>query len=380
MPVYSFYEADNRVIRYAETLAKRGDQVDVIALKGKGRPDTEVLNGVRVFRVQERVKNEKRNLDYLTRLIRFLIHSGVLMTKKHLENPYDLIHVHSPPDFEVFAAIMPKLLGAKIILDIHDIVPEFYSSKFKGSSPIFFKLLVLVEKLSAWFSDHVIISNHLWHKTLVNRSVSPDKCTVILNYPDPDIFYRREKNDNGNKTVILYPGSLQWHQGLDLAIRAFDLIKDKAPFAELHIFGLGDSKEALADLIGEFGLAGRVFIKEPLPIHEIASVMANADIGIVPKRGDSFGNEAFSTKILEFMALGVPVVISSTKIDRFYFDDTVARFFESGNVEDLAKSLEIMIKDKAYREKMAENASEFAGKYSWKSRKAVYLDLINSIL
>jgi glycosyltransferase involved in cell wall biosynthesis len=380
MPVYSFYENDNRVIRYAETLAKRGDKVDVIALKGKGRPDTEVLNGVRVFRVQERVKNEKRNLDYLARLSRFLIHSGALVTKQHLENPYDLIHVHSPPDFEVFAAFLPKLLGAKVILDIHDIVPEFYASKFKGSSAIFFKLLALVEKLSIWFSDHVIISNHLWHKTLVNRSVSPEKCTVILNYPDPDIFFRREKNDNGNKTVILYPGTLNWHQGLDIAVRAFELLKDKAPSAELHIYGGGESREALADLIGELGLEGRVFLKEGLPIREIASVMADADIGVVPKRSDSFGNEAFSTKILEFMALGVPVVISSTKIDRFYFDDSVVKFFESGNVEDLAKSLETMIKDKAYREKIAENASQFAGKYSWKFRKAVYLDLIDALL
>ena len=139
MLVYSFYETDNRVIRYAETLAKRGDQVDVIALRKKGQPYTEVLNGVRVFRVQEREKNEKKSLDYLARLSRFFFRSGVLVTKKHLQAPYDLIHVHSVPDFEVFAALVPKLLGAKIILDIHDIVPEFYASKFKRHSSIFFK-------------------------------------------------------------------------------------------------------------------------------------------------------------------------------------------------------------------------------------------------
>jgi hypothetical protein len=153
MLVYSFYETDNRVIRYAETLAKCGDQVDVIALRKKGQPDSEVLNGVMVFRIQEREKNEKKSLDYLARLIRFFFRSAVLVTKRHLEKPYDLIHVHSVPDFEVFAALLPKMLGAKIVLDIHDIVPEFYVSKFKGSSsPFFFKLLILIEKLSARFS------------------------------------------------------------------------------------------------------------------------------------------------------------------------------------------------------------------------------------
>jgi glycosyltransferase involved in cell wall biosynthesis len=201
-----------------------------------------------------------------------------------------------------------------------------------------------------------------------------------LNYPDHDIFWKRTKQENGNKTVILYPGTLNWHQGLDVAIRAFDLIKDKVPSAELHIYGEGVCREALADLIGELGLEGRVFIKEPLPIREIASIMANADIGIVPKRNDSFGNEAFSTKILEFMAVGVPVVISSTKIDRFYFDDSVVRFFESGNVEDLANSLETLIKEKAGRDAMAERASALAKEYSWEKKKAVYLDLVNSLV
>lgn len=381
MLVYSFYETDNRVIRYAETLAKRGDQVDVIALRKKGQPYTEVLNGVRVFRVQEREKNEKKSLDYLARLSRFFFRSGVLVTKKHLQAPYDLIHVHSVPDFEVFAALVPKLLGAKIILDIHDIVPEFYASKFKrSSSSIFFKPLVLIEKLSIRFSDHVIISNHLWWETLVKRSVSPEKCTAILNYPDPDIFYRRKKKSKGNKTVILYPGTLNWHQGLDVAVRAFGKIKERVPSAEFHIYGEGPSKEYLAGLIDELGLKDRVFLRDPLPIRDIASVMANADIGIVPKRNDSFGNEAFSTKILEFMSLGIPVVISSTRIDRHYFNDTVVRFFESGNVEDLAAALETTIEDKNYRQELAKRGLDFAKQFNWKSRKEVYLDIVRSLL
>jgi glycosyltransferase involved in cell wall biosynthesis len=381
MLVYSFYETDNRVIRYAETLAKRGDQVDVIALRKKGQPYCEVMNGVQVFRIQERVKNEKRNLDYLTRLMRFFFLSGALVTRKHLENPYDLIHVHSVPDFEVFAALVPKMFGAKIILDIHDIVPEFYASKFEeGSGSIFFKLLLLIEKLSARFSNHVIISNHLWWETLVKRSVSAEKCTVILNYPDPDIFYRREKHDNGNKTVILYPGTLNWHQGLDVAVRAFGGIRERVPSAELHIYGEGVSKEYLAGLIGELGLKDRVFLRDPLPIRDIASVMADADIGIVPKRNDSFGNEAFSTKILEFMSLGVPVVISSTRIDRRYFNDSVVRFFESGNVEDLAAALEATIKDKGYRQELAERGLDFVKQFNWKDRKEVYLDIVWSLL
>ena len=375
---YSFYQSDNRVIRYAETLAKRGDSVDVIALRRSGMPHSEVVNGIRVFMVQERVRNEKKKLDYLKRLLGFFGRSAALISKLHRENPYDLIHVHSVPDFEVFAALLPKLSGAKIILDIHDIVPEFFASKFGGGASILFKLLVLVEKISIAFSNHVIISNHLWRQTLVERSVRPEKCTTVLNYPDPEIFYNHGRKSDGDKTVLLYPGTINWHQGLDIAVRAFDLIKDRHPSVELHIYGEGPTRDSLADLIDSLGLKDRVVLRAPLPVRDIAKVMADADIGIVPKRNDGFGNEAFSTKILEFMSLGVPVVIPSTKIDRYYFNDSVAKFFEPGSVESLAAALEELIGDKTRREKLVANGLDFSRKFSWEENKSLYLDIVES--
>lgn len=377
---YSFYQSDNRVLRYAETLAKRGDHVDVIALRRNGMPDSDVVNGVRVFMVQERVKDEKNKLDYLTRLLGFFFRSAALVTKLHFENPYDLIHVHSVPDFEVFAALLPRLTGAKVILDIHDIVPELFASKFGGGASVLFKLLVLLEKASIGLSNHMIISNHLWRETLVKRSVRPEKCTVVLNYPDPEIFYRYGAKSHGDKTVVIYPGTLSRHQGLDIAIRAFARIKDKVPSAEFHIYGEGPSRNSLADLIDELGLNDRVFLKGVLPIRDIAPVMANADIGIVPKRNDSFGGEAFSTKILEFMSMGVPVIVSSTKIDRYYFNNSVVKFFETDSVESLAASLEELIKDKAQQEKLAQDGLDFSRQFNWETRKDMYLDLVESIV
>ena len=85
-------------------------------------------------------------------------------------------------------------------------------------------------------------------------------------------------------------------------------------------------KPALINLASELGLNGNVRFFPPVRVTEIAKIMANADLGVVPKRADSFGNEAYSTKIMEFMAVGVPVVVSSTKIDRYYFDDSMVRF------------------------------------------------------
>jgi glycosyltransferase involved in cell wall biosynthesis len=285
------------------------------------------------------------------------------------------------PDFEVFATIFAKLKGTKIILDIHDIVPEFYASKFNESkNSILFNALALLERLSIKFSDHVIISNHLWEKTLLARSVEENKCTVIMNYPDEAIFYKRPRERNDDKFIMIYPGTLGWHQGLDVAIAAFAKIKDQMPEAEFHIYGRGPEKKNLEHLITELGLEHRVFIKDTIPIDEIANVMANADLGIIPKRNDPFGGEAFSTKILEFMSLGVPVIVSETKIDKFYFNDSVLKFFNPDDSNDLAQCMLLLRKDKALSDRLTENARGFVENYSWDKRKNEYLDLVDSLV
>jgi len=381
MLVYSFYETDNRVMRYAEALVKRGDSVDVIALGKEGLPDYEEIRGVKVFRIQKRLIDEQGKMSYLRKLVLFLFNSFIFLTKRQLKNPYDLIHVHSVPDFEVFATIFSKLKGAKIILDIHDIVPEFYASKFHVTeNSIVFKSLAMMERLSSKYADHVIISNHIWEKTLLSRSLERDKCTTIMNYPDESIFYRRPRERNDDNFIMIYPGTLGWHQGLDVAIQAFALIKDQAPEAVFHIYGRGREEKNLEHLIIKLGLKNRVFIKGSVPIDEIANIMANADLGIVPKRNDPFGGEAFSTKILEFMTLGIPLIVSETKIDKYYFNDSVLQFFKSDDVNDLAQCMISLIKDKELGDRIACNALNFVTDYSWEKKRCEYYDLIDSLV
>jgi glycosyltransferase involved in cell wall biosynthesis len=381
MVAYTFYEADNRVRRYAETLAKRGDQVDVVALRQKGQSAMEVINGVRLFRIQRRSITEKNKFAYLGKLSLFFLRSMAFLTRQQLKARYDLIHVHSVPDFEVFAAVYPKLTGTKIILDIHDIVPEFYASKFKTSQDsMIFKVLVAIERLSAGFSDHVIAANHIWEKRLQDRSVPAPKCTTFLNFPDIESSHRRGRLRTDEKFILLYPGTLNYHQGLDIAIRAFARIQDKAPQAYFHIHGEGEQLEALKALVVELRLQDRVVFKDFLPFYEITEVIENSDLGIVPKRGESFGNEAFSTKILEFMALGVPVIVPETAVDRYYFNDSVAKFFRANDEESLADAMLQMITSPELRKNLVRNADEFIRRYTWDENKAAYLNLVDSLV
>lgn len=382
MLAYTFYDSDNRVRRYAESLARRGDAVDIIAL----RPEPGVSKGsvlpenINHFGLQRRVHNEKNKFSYLLRLLRFCAVSGMFLARATFERRYDLIHVHNIPDFLVFAAIVPRIAGSRIILDIHDVVPEFYSSKFaaKGASATI-NALKKIERHSCRFADHVIISNHLWFDKITARSIESARCTPFVNHVDPGVFYRRARTRRDGKFVMLFPGGLQWHQGLDLAIKAFGLIREKAAHAEFHIYGEGNAKQPLLALIEELGLAGRVRFFKPLSLNEIAEVIANADLGVVPKRADSFGNEAYSTKIMEFMSQGVPVIVSKTKIDSFYFNDDVVRFFESGNIEDLADAMLTLIRNQPLRELLVKNSLDYVAQNSWARKEHEYFNLVDSL-
>lgn len=380
MVAYSFYDSDSRIIRYAESLAARGDHVDVLTLRGSGRTRREVVNGVTVNRIQPRRRDEKGPISYLLRILRFWVKSSTLLAWKHLQSPYDLIHVHSVPDFEVFAAWFPKLTGAKVILDIHDLVPEFYASKFgvKHEAPAF-KLLLWMERASARFATHVIAANDIWFETLTHRSVPRSKCSAFVNYLDLRLFYRRPRTRTDDRIIIVYPGGLQSHQGVDTAIRAFALVKQRLPRAEFHIYGDGPERAKLKTLVDELGLEQSVSLHGTHPLREIPDIMANADVGIVPKRADSFGNEAYSTKILEYMSQGVPVVASRTKVDSHYFDDSVLRFFESGNPEALATAIVDVHLDRPLREKLVAGASAYVARNTWDARKGAYFKLVDDL-
>jgi glycosyltransferase involved in cell wall biosynthesis len=380
MLAYTFYESDNRVRRYAEALARRGDEVDAVVLRRGKQSKFDCLNGVNIYRIQRRARNERSPVAYLGKLLLFFFASLWLLAKQSFRKKYDVIHVHSVPDFEVFATIVPRIMGARIILDIHDIVPEFYASKFGVNENSFvFRSLALIEKLSIRYSDHVIISNDIWKERLIQRSVRPEKCTAIINYPDPAIFSRRTKLQRDRAFTLCYPGTLNHHQGLDIAVLAVAKLRDSLPNLRFLIIGDGPDRDKLRAIIEKNGLSDSIRMRGSIPIEEVADTIATVDLGVVPKRNNSFGNEAFSTKIMEFMAMGIPVLASRTRIDEFYFGSDLVQFFESGNIEDLAAKIEYLMNNEPRRTQLSANALAFIRDNNWDVRKGCYFEIVDKL-
>jgi glycosyltransferase involved in cell wall biosynthesis len=376
---YTFYERDNRVQRYARALAERGDAVDVLALRVEGDPVHALQDGVHLYRLQRRQVNEGRAVGYLAKLMAFLMRAMARVSARHLAQPYDVVHIHNMPDFLVFAGWLPKLAGARIILDIHDLLPEFYSDKFhrqEGSWTV--RSLRWVERRATRFAHHVIVAGDLWRDKLIDRAgLAPDQVTTLLNHPDRRMF-RPQVGSRGRdgKFVVLYPGTLNHHQGVDIAVRAFALASARMPNAEFHIYGDGPARTAIATLITELGLSGRVKLERPVPIETIARLMSAADLGVIPKRAEGFGNEAFSTKSLEFMACGVPVIMSRTQVDRRHFDDSIVRFFDPGVPEALADAILRDYQSAEERLARAQRASAFVAEVDWAAKLPSYLRIV----
>ncbi len=376
------YDSNAHLRQFAQALAGRGDQVDAICLRAWDLPSREVVEGVNVRRVLHRSVKEKGRISYLLSVAAFMLSTAFRLAWRHLRSPYHLIHVQAMPDCLVFAALIPKLLGAKVILDLRDVMPEFYASKYGvGSDSVLCRMLAAVERRSARAADHVIVANPIWVERVAARSAPRAKCTMIWYSPDPKVWHpRRNRRDDG-RFIIVYPGTLNWHQGVDIAVRALPSVLQEVPEAEFHIYGNGADQPRLAEMAKHLGIEHKVRFFDPRPLVEIAAIMADADLAVVPKRVSSgFGDEAASTKIWEFMALGVPVVATRTRVESIFLDDSLVRFFESENVEELAEAILSIRKDAGLRERLSQNGLDYIRRHGWTSTVAAYRDLVDGLV
>ncbi len=190
---YSSFPADPRPRRAAETLARQGASVEVICLKEtEDEPQHESFNGMEITRVPLK-RRRGGKLTYLLQYGWFILISGAILAVRTLKKRYHLVHIHNMPDFLVFSALVPKILGAKVILDLHDPMPELMITIFGLREDSFaVRVLKKLEKWSLGFADVVLTVNEACKKIFSTRSCPPEKINVIMNSPEEMIFQFRK--------------------------------------------------------------------------------------------------------------------------------------------------------------------------------------------
>ena len=269
---FDWYPFDVLVRRTAEAAADAGYQIDVICLRQPGQKPHEICNGVCVYRIPM-YRSFGRSLPFtILEWLCFLVLAGAMVTRLHLKQRYNVIHVHNMPDFLVFCAIFPKLLGAKIILEVQDVSPELMAAKAKGRHlrELILRLATWQERISTAFAHHVITVGWPFARLLLERGVPPEKITTILNSADPKLFPPSrctepsiEPAREERPFILMYHGTLTERNGLDTAIRAFAQARRVVPHLRFDIKGRGEAIPYLKQLAKELGVSEHVSFTDP---------------------------------------------------------------------------------------------------------------------
>jgi glycosyltransferase involved in cell wall biosynthesis len=385
MVVHAYYPlGETRVEREARILVKHGYAVDVICLRAEGESPLESADGITIHRLPVGRHKGKGALVQLAEYLAFLVLSMFRLTRLHSQSAYRVVQIHNLPDFLVFAALFAKIMGARVILDIHDLMPEFYASRFNvglDSWPV--RLVCWQERLSCRFADHVITVSEHWRQTLIGRGVPPAKCSVVMNVADESIFHppaiEQPLLHDPSGLRLIYHGNLTERYGLDLAIRAVGIVREAIPNIHLMILGDGDHVGELQRLIDELDLRRHVeLINEIRPAEELPEIINMADLGIVPYRNDPFTDGLLPTKLMEYAALNLPAVASRTTAIESTFGSMVI-LFEPGDVDGLAGCLLTLHRCPERLAELRAGSAQFNERYNWPRIGAAYVAVVGQL-
>jgi glycosyltransferase involved in cell wall biosynthesis len=386
MIVHQYYYRDPRVRRYAEALANAGAQVDVLCPRDQNQSSSEQRDGVRIFTIPLNRGYRGRG-SYLLEYGAAFIIFAVRLLALYIKNRYQVIHVHNMPDFLAFTALIPRIFGANLILDIHDPMPEAYMSKYKcQTNSLAVQLMRVQEKLSSMLAHAVITANSNFKDNLVKRGIPADKITVVNNVADPEVFnrnrYEKERHSKGKHFTLIYPGTIATRYGLDVAIRALPLLITRIRQLRLVIIGAQvEYADELATLAEQLGVSSFVQFKPIIPVDEVPRQIIQADVGIYPALPDTHMSIATPCKVLEFAAMGIPVIASRLKVLEDLFGDSALMFFEPGSVEQFARCVLELFDSPARRDELVRNTDNiFVRTHSWSDERRAYFDLLNRLL
>ncbi|MBN1877056.1 MAG: glycosyltransferase family 4 protein [Anaerolineae bacterium] len=386
MVVHNHYpRGETRVQREAEALLRRNYDVDIICLRGKTEQAVEMVNGARVIRLPVRYKNHKWIGGKFFEYLRFFLLVMVKLVLLYRQRPYNTIQVHNLPDFLVFATWIPKLWGARIILDLHDLMPEFYQARYgsKDKSSLV-RWVYLQERLACRFADHVITVSKHWRQSLIERGVPAHKCSVVMNVADDHVFRPLQndavKSSDDSGLRMIYHGTLVDRYGLDLAVQAIAQVKDEIPDVHLTILGKGGQVPVLRRLIEELGVGEFVTLRDEMrPVEELPDIIGKANLGVVPYCNDVFTDGLLPTKLMEYAAMGLPAIAARTTAMKTYFSDTMVEFFEPGQVDDLARCIRMLYRHPERMAELREGSKKFNQQYNWPDISAEYVALVERL-
>jgi len=390
MIVYSYYPDDIRVRREAEALVEKGLSVDIICLKGDHEEQKEVISGVNAYRLRMQ-RQRKGKLNYLWKYLMFMIIAFFKVNILDLNKRYKIVHIHNMPDILIFSAIIQKLKGAKIILDLHDPMPEVYMTKYSlNSGHIIIKTLKLLERLSIGFSDMAVTPNIAFRDLFISRGCPENKMQIVMNSPQESVFFQDLKKDvrnvvsqdiiDGKKFIVMFHGTIVERHGLDTAVEAFVHLKEQIPGAVFLVFGEGDFVDPFLKLRDKHNLTDFVHYYGHVPIEDIVSVIPVIDVGLIPNKSSPFTDLNLPTRIFEYLCLGKPVIVPRTQGILDYFKEDEIYFFQADNPTNLSQVILDVYSNHKKKEEIVRKGIAVYRRHTWDRERCRLLKIVSNLL
>lgn len=377
---HSGYPVEPRARRMAEALVARDYAVDVLCLQLPGQAADELLNGVHVIRLPETRHQGAGALAYIKEYARFFFLAGAELRRRHHRTPYALVQVHNPPDALVFTTWPLKLSRVPVMLDLRELMPELFMSRFAlARSSVIVRLLTWLERWACHYADAVLVLHDRHRRIMLDRGIPAGKLTQVMNCPDDRIFDPAQVPPGrpaDSQFVVINHGGILQRYGVDLLVQAVAQARGEIPGLRLELYGAGDFRPTIERMVAELGLTSIVHFHGQRPLEEMPAAIVRADVGVAPMRQDVFTDCGLPTKLLEYVALGVPGIASRTATTADYFDDSMVLLFEPGNAADLADKLVLTHRDPAAARARAAQARRFTDAHNWRAESAAYLALV----
>ena len=366
---HGFYPEDPRVYKEVRALLDAGYSVDVVCLRRSGQSPIEVIDGVRVYRLPHRHRRGS--------IMRYVFEYGLsfslmalLVTILYVWRHYDFFQVNTLPDALVFVTLIPRLLGGKVLLDMHEPAPELWITKYGDKRfPILLRLQIFTEQWAIRYANSVITVNETIRKRFVERGANGRKINVIPNVPEEKYFTSGKLCNSQKDFTLITHGTIEQHYGHEIIVRALPMLRNKINNLRVYIVGDGHYVEKLLNLSEELGCSDLIFLTGYVPLSEIAGYIVHADVGLVTFLPSPFSELCQPNKLFEYIALGKPAIVSRLRAIEEIFDDSCVMFFEPGNHEDLARCVLELYNNPERGKKLAANASRRYEKIRWKKTK-----------
>ena len=348
---------DVRVWLEALALTEAGAGVTVVCpLAEPGSAAYEILDGIEIHRYPARFA-EGGAASYALEYGSAFWHMRRLSLRLARTRRFDVVHVANPPDLLLLAVKPLKRWGAKFVFDQHDAVPELYLTRFGRGRDAVYRTLVGLERMSYRFADLVIVTNESYRLLALERGrMRPDDLVVIRNGPDLARFSPRpadRSRKRGKPHLIAYVGVIAPQDGVDHAVRALALLRERRDDWHAVFVGDGDAFDDVVSLAGELELGEQVEFLGYRDQDEVVEVLAAADVALSPEPKSALNEISTMMKVAEYMAMGVPVVAYDLAETRFSAGDAAA-YAAPNEPASFAARIDELLDDSARRAEMGD--------------------------